>query len=134
MDNAAAKKGDMLVVDGEQGNVHVFTPSSGTETNDACDFQVSIDTETSANVFIARVAAAIQNGASESDGTHPLLDPKSATGTWSPVLSKNGSITGGSDTVLINGKPAVRDGDAASCCQFTGKVVVQGNSHVFIGD
>ena len=133
MGKAAAGSGDKLSVSSASSNTHVLTTSSSTETHQ-CDFTVTISAAGSANVFIGGIAAAIDNGQSESNGTHPTLD--SLTGSWSPLLGKTGKIKGGSNTVSINGNPAVRHDDPADCCSFNGTVVVQNasTSTVLIGD
>lgn len=135
MSKAAARKDDELVV--ESGHVHTFTFSTTPPSSSvfSCDYQASIANEVSGNVFINGQAAALMSGSTETGTqTAPLIPP--GPGSWDTAPLSTGQATGGSQTVSINGKPALRDGDKANCCAYHGTVQVKqaAQATVFIGD
>jgi hypothetical protein len=134
MASAAAKKGDKISVAATPPYVHTLTKPDNTTEPGNCDFSATISQEVSTDVYIGTSTAAVCDPAKKENGSHASLDAK--PGVWAPPLLKTGQISGGSGSVFINGKKAVRHGDPASCCGSTGSVVVDnaGNATVFIGD
>lgn len=135
MGKTAARKGDTLAVKASPPSLHTFTLTNGATGTSPCDHRAPVSVAVSANVSIGGQPAALQSGQNES-GSHPVLDVMPGVASWSPVLKGGASVTAGSQTVFINGKPAVRIGDAATCCQFSGAVTAgaAGGANVFIGD
>ncbi len=129
---SAATAGDRLVA--RPGQPHTLTTSAGASAS-PCDFSVTLRQAVSADVFIGGQQAAIANGSAEYGGSHPQLDPMSASGSWQPLLGSQATVSAGSATVTINGQPAVRGGDPASCCgSFNAQVEASGAAEVYIGD
>lgn len=126
MANEAAKKGDK--VNGDPTTVHKWKVGNSPQTSN-CAFSASISGSVSADVFIGGKEAATADSVASQNKTGDDSVPTDA----SPAPSTKGTITGGSQTVLINSLAAARNGDAAECCSATGKVVVEGTATVFIG-
>lgn len=85
----------------------------------ACHFPPTPSIEASPDVNIEGIPAVRQG-----DAYAPHACPTC------PAPSHPRSLSGGSGTVFINGRPAGRVGDAISC----GGVAEEGSSTVFIGD
>jgi uncharacterized Zn-binding protein involved in type VI secretion len=139
MGKAAARSGDKLVVKGTLDHKYKVDSTPPVTTPYTCDFSGTIANGVSADVSIGTAAAAIKNDASES-GAHTAAIAAQG-GSWLSVPKDNtpknsAKVTGGSASVFINGKPAVRDGDGADTCDTNGAVEVQnaGSATVFIGD
>jgi uncharacterized Zn-binding protein involved in type VI secretion len=133
MGKAVARSGDKLVVKGTLDHSYTITSPSST-VKYPCDFSGTISKGVSGDVSIGGSAAAIKNDASES-GAHTKTNAAQG-GSWVNAPKDSAKVTGGSSSVFINGKPAVRDGDPADTCDTTGAVEVQnaGAATVFIGD
>jgi uncharacterized Zn-binding protein involved in type VI secretion len=108
---------------------HTWTEASGASVTSQCAFSAVINDQLSANVFIDGKEAATTGSVASKDKTGDDSVPTYAE----PKPSKDGTITGGSATVLINRLGAARDGDTATCCG-TGKVVLSRTRTVCIGD
>ena len=125
MANEAATKGDKL--NGDPTTLHKWKVGNSPMSS-ACAFSASISGAVSADVLInGKEAATAGSSASQKTGDDSV--PSDAV----PAPATKGTITGGSQTVLINTLAAARNGDAAECCSPTGTVVVEGTATVFIG-
>jgi uncharacterized Zn-binding protein involved in type VI secretion len=130
MGQPAAKQGDQVVAT----DIHIImipSPGGPISTPLPHPFMGQIDGGLSSDVNIQGKPAAVQGSTATNTPSHiPQGGPFQA----SP--SNKGTIQMGSGTVLINGKPAARTGDAASTCNDpadlpVGTVVAAGT--VFIG-
>ncbi len=110
MPASAAKQGDKIVgVD-----THVLmvpSPAGPVPTPTPMPFSGTIDTSCSTDVLIEAMPAAVQGSTASNAPAHfPTVGP------FQTPPSNKGTITAGSSSVFINGKPAARSGDAALTC------------------
>ncbi|XXY17058.1 PAAR domain-containing protein [Sorangium sp. So ce216] len=132
MSKPAAKQGDRV----SATDTHIVMVPSGSgpvPTPTPLSFEGLIDGGLSATVLIDEQAAAVQG--SQAHNVPPHVAPN---GTFQRPPSNEATVQTGSATVLIDDKPAVRDGDTALTCNDpadapVGRVVVA-NSTVIIGD
>ncbi len=130
MGQPAAKQGDTITA----LDIHIImipTPGGPVPTPLPHPFQGMINGDLSTNVFIGGLAAATQG--STADNLPPHI-PQG--GPFQRPPTNKGQIMVGSLTVLINGKPAARNGDPALTCNDpvdlpAGTVVAVGT--VFVG-
>lgn len=132
MGQPAAKQGDQVVAT----DTHiVLVPSSGgpVPTPLPHPFVGMINGALSTDVKIMGRAAAVAGSTADNTPPHPPAPP--GTSFQKPPSNK-ATIQLGSQTVMINGKPAARNGDTAMTCndpadQPIGKVIAVGT--VMIG-
>jgi len=124
MGQPAAKSGDQI----KASHKHYVQTSQG-PVELPFSFSAEIDGRLSPDVMIEGRAAAVV-GSTAANGSHKP-DPG---GTFQPTPTNTGDIQKGSTTVMINGQPAARHGDAALACGLSGATVeATGTSTVFIG-
>ena len=105
MGKPAAKQGDKVV--GTDTHV-LLTP---TPTPVTMPFNGPLDGALSPNVIVEHHAAAVKGSTATNDPPHaPTLGP------FEKPPSNKGTVSAGSATVLINNKPAARNGDTAITC------------------
>lgn len=112
MGQPAAKQGDQITA----VDTHiVMVPSAGgpVPTPLPHPFAGIIDGSLSTNVMIMGMSAATVG--STATNTPPHLPTPPGTSFQIPPTNR-GTITAGSSTVMINGKPAARNGDQAQTC------------------
>ena len=130
MGQPAAKQGDQITAT----DTHIIIDaSSGSPVPMTFPFAGMLSDGLSSDVNIMGKPAAIQG--SKAKNQPPHIQPPSAASFQKPPMNE-GTIQVGSQTVMINGKPAARNGDTAVTCndptdQPVGKVVAVGT--VFIG-
>lgn len=110
MGQPAAKQGDQITAT----DIHIVmipSPSGSVPTPLPHPFNGVISGNLSANVKIMGMAAATQG--STADNTPPHI-PQG--GPFQKPPSNKGQIVTGSARVMINGKPAARNGDTAMTC------------------
>jgi uncharacterized Zn-binding protein involved in type VI secretion len=135
MGQLAAKKGDQIVAN-DTHTVMVPAGSGEAPVQTLHPFNGSIDRDLSSNVNIMGSPAATTDSLA-SDPNHRQLPPVPPNGTRFFIIPENkGQTTHGSPSVRINGRPAVRNGDAAKTCdeassQPIGTVVVAVGSVLF---
>jgi uncharacterized Zn-binding protein involved in type VI secretion len=112
MGEPAAKQGDRITAT----DMHFITTSSGQTTLMPFTFDGPITGQLSDDVRIMEQPAAMQN--STANNTPPHIPPPGSTFKSQP--SNRGEVVTGSKTVLINGKPAARNGDPAQTCTDQG--------------
>lgn len=122
----AAKKGDQVV--GIDQHI-IVNPSAAVSVPHP--FTGIIDGNLSPDVNIMRLPAATKGSTASNTPPHVPIG-----GTFQKPPTNKGTIEMGSQTVLINGKAAARNGDKASTCndpadQIVGTVIAVGT--VFIG-
>jgi len=123
----AAKQGDQITAT----DTHVVQPpGTAPPATISLPFAGTIDDVLSSNVNIMSLPAATK------DSTATNTPPHVPTGgAFVKPPSNKGTITTGSATVKINGKPAARNGDTATTCndpkdEPVGKVVAQGTVNI----
>ncbi|MFY1671340.1 PAAR domain-containing protein [Plantactinospora sp. WMMB334] len=127
MGASAAKKGDRVEAD----DIHVVLVPSGpalTEVPTPFPFTGVINGGLSTNVKIMGEWAAVAGATAENTPAHT---PGSPTAKFKKEPSNTATVQGGSTSVMINGKPAIRSGDPATTCNDPmdlpiGKVVATG--------
>ena len=130
MGQPAAKQGDkvvgldthVLMVPSPGGPVPMPTPMP---------FCGQLDGELSGDVVIDERAAAVKGSTASNAPAHVP-----AAGPFQKPPSNKGTVDAGSATVLINGKPAARCGDAALTCNDPGDApngTVMATSSVLVG-
>ena len=132
MGQPAAKQGDQVTA----LDTHiVMVPSAGgpVPTPQTLPFNGIIDSNLSPDVHIMSMSAAVVGSTASNTPPHIPIPPGIAFQV--PPLNK-GTIIMGSNTVMINGKPAARNGDSAQTCadpapNMSAKVVAIGT--VLIG-
>jgi uncharacterized Zn-binding protein involved in type VI secretion len=130
MGQPAAKQGDQITA----VDTHIIlipSPGGPVPTPLPHPFSGIINSNLSSNVKIMGMAAAVQG--STADNLPPHI-PQG--GSFQTPPSNRGQIMTGSATVMINGKPAARNGDTAQTCndpvdQPVGTVIAVGT--VLIG-
>jgi len=127
MGQPAAKQGDKITAMDQHD---IVTPSGATLPAKPHPFAGIINGGLSSNVKIMGLPAATKN--STADNT-PIHVPDG--GTFAKPPTNKGTIIIGSATVLINGKPAARNGDTAMTCNDPtdlpkGKVVAVGTVNI----
>jgi uncharacterized Zn-binding protein involved in type VI secretion len=132
MGQPAAKQGDQITAT----DIHILLipapPGSPIPTPFPHPFTGMIDNGLSPNVNVMGKAAATQG----STATNTPAHMPNGGGPFQAPPTNQGAILVGSTTVMINGKPAARNGDTAQTCQdpapnLNAKVVATGT--VFIG-
>jgi uncharacterized Zn-binding protein involved in type VI secretion len=96
-------------------------------------FSGPLDQQLSSDVFIDGLAAATKDSVATNRPSHIPTPP--GVSFQSPPPNR-GTVTGGSATVNINGKPAARVGDLVDTCNDIGappSSAIVGTSTVFIG-
>ena len=129
MGKPAAKHGDQI----RATDMHLVRVPGGGGASLAHPFVGFIDGAFSSNVYIMGRPAATAGSTADNRPAHLPTPP--GTGFLKPPANR-GTIMVGSPTVLINGKPAARDGDVAMTCNDpvdlpVGKVIASGT--VLIG-
>jgi uncharacterized Zn-binding protein involved in type VI secretion len=132
MSKPAAKQGDRVSAT-DTHIVMVPSASGAVPTPTPLSFEGLIDAGLSGTVVIDEQAAAVQG--SQAHNAPPHVAP---SGTFQRPPSNEATVQTGSATVLIDDKPAARDGDTALTCNDpadapVGRVVVA-SSTVVIGD
>lgn len=110
MGQPAAKQGDQITA----VDTHIImipSPGGPVPTPVPLPFSGMINGNLSSNVKIMGMAAATQG--STADNLPPHIPPG---GPFQKPPSNKGQIMTGSATVMINGKPAARNGDTAQTC------------------
>lgn len=130
MQRPAAREGDQITAT-DTHIVLVSTPAGETPTPVEFPFKGALRENLSPNVKINGRAAVFIGSVAHNDPPHLPVQ-----GRFQTQPSNRGEVIAGSDKVFINGKPAVRDGDAAMTCndpadQPIGRV--ESNSNVLIG-
>lgn len=126
MGQPAAKQGDQITA----SDIHILlipSPGGPVPTPIPHPFNGIINGNLSQNVNIMGKPAATVGSTAANTPPHTPM----GSGPFQTPPTNQGSITAGSGTVMINGKPAVRNGDAAQTCQDptpnrTAKVVAVG--------
>lgn len=128
MGQPAAKQGDQAI--GTDTHVVMVPQPSGppVPTPLPHPFAGVLDTDLSADVKIEGKAAATKG--SIATNTPPHIPTPPGTAFQSPPANK-GPVSGGSTSVMINGKGAARVGDTVDSCDGTSTIV--GASTVMIG-
>lgn len=130
MGQPAAKQGDQVVA----VDMHiVILPAPAPPAPLPHPFSGIINGQLSANVNIMGRPAATKDSTADNSPAHIPTPPGIA---FQKPPSNRGTIVVGSATVMINGKPAARNGDTATTCNDpvdlpAGTVIAVGN--VFIG-
>ncbi len=107
---AAAKRGDLV----RATDLHaVIPPSGGPPVSTPLPFAGRLDGGLSPDVVIEGEAAATVGSTATNAPVH-ILPPGS--GTFAHLPTNQARVSGGSDSVLINGQPAARFGDPALTC------------------
>jgi uncharacterized Zn-binding protein involved in type VI secretion len=119
MAQPAAKQGDQLRSDGS-GKVWVQPPGGPPPPPQAVPFAFAgaLTGGLSSTVFIGGRAAATV-GSTATNATPPGAQPAvTGVGALLSVVDNTGTVSQGSATVLINGKPAARSGDRAKTWDY----------------
>jgi uncharacterized Zn-binding protein involved in type VI secretion len=128
MGQPAAKEGDRAV----GLDIHVVMvpapPGAPVPTPLPHPFSGKLDTDLSRDVKIEGKAAAVRGSIATNDPPHTPTPPGVSFQT--PPENK-GEVIAGSATVMINGEPAARVGDAVRSCD--GMSAIVGGSSVLIG-
>lgn len=130
MGQPAAKQGDQIVA----VDMHiVILPAPAPPAPLPHPFSGIISGQLSTNVNIMGLPAATKDSTADNSPAHIPTPPGIA---FQKPPSNRGTIIIGSATVMINGKPAARNGDTATTCNDpvdlpAGTVIAVGN--VFIG-
>jgi uncharacterized Zn-binding protein involved in type VI secretion len=114
MGQPAAKQGDRIV----GTDVHVLlvpSPGGPVPTPTPMPFDGLLDGALSPEVVIDDKAAAMKGSTASNAPVHVP-----AAGPFQKLPSNKGTVDAGSATVLINGRPAARCGDAALTCNDPG--------------
>lgn len=124
---AAAKEGDRIVAT----DTHRVVAPNGAVTPTRLPFSGKLDNELSRNVKIGGKRAATQDSTATNKPRHIVPAPL----RFGPEPDNQGTITRGSRTVRINGKPAARHGDPAKTCDDyvgtpMGRVVASGTVNI----
>ena len=127
---AAAKRGDHIVAT----DIHLVLVQ-GSPTPLMHPFKAELKTNLSANVYFEGSEAATVGSSGKNDPPHLPTAPGTA---FQNRPDNVGEITSGSETVLINDKPAARAGDLARTCadptpNFKASVQVGSPASVLIG-
>ncbi|WP_432194826.1 PAAR domain-containing protein [Streptomyces sp. bgisy027] len=112
MGQAAAKKGDKVTAT----DIHVVMVPGGPSpvpTQLKHEFAGTIKDGLSADVTIMGKPAAVAGSTAENDKPHTPMSPGTS---FQKPPSNTAVLEGGSTTVRINGKPAIRNGDSATTC------------------
>lgn len=130
MGQPAAKQGDQIVA--VDMHIVILVPP-GLPAPLPHPFSGIINGQLSANVNIMGLPAATKDSTADNSPAHIPTPPGIA---FQKPPSNRGTIMIGSATVMINGKPAARNGDTATTCNDpvdlpAGTVIAVGN--VFIG-
>jgi uncharacterized Zn-binding protein involved in type VI secretion len=130
MSQPAAREGDRIKA---QDNHLIQPPGPSSPVLKPHPFDGILDGNVSSDVFIGGKPAAMLGSKATNKPSHL---PQG--GSFVNLPLNLGRITGGSNSVYINGRPAARNGDAAETCadpmpNLQGKVVASGSSDVFIG-
>ncbi len=131
MGQPAAKQGDQITA----VDVHiVMVPSAGgpVPTPQSLPFNGIINGNLSTNVHVLGMAAAVVGSTASNTPPHIPIPP--GVSFQVPPLNR-GTIIKGSTTVMINGKPAARNGDQAQTCadpapNMNAKVVAVGTVQI----
>jgi uncharacterized Zn-binding protein involved in type VI secretion len=110
MGQPAAKQGDKVVA----VDTHIIlvpSPGGPVPTPIPHPFNGIIDASLSTNVMIMRMPAATQGSIADNIPPHIPIG-----GSFSKPPTNKAQIITGSPTVMINGKPAARNGDTALTC------------------
>jgi uncharacterized Zn-binding protein involved in type VI secretion len=110
MGQPAAKQGDKVVA----VDTHIIlvpSPGGPVPTPIPHPFNGIIDASLSSNVMIMRMPAATQGSIADNLPPHIPIG-----GSFSKPPTNKAQIITGSPTVMINGKPAARNGDTALTC------------------
>lgn len=131
MGNPAARKGD--TVNGIDTHIVMMpSPMGEVPTPVPMAFQAKINAGTVDSVQIDSRPAAVVGAGSENSPPHAP-----SGGRFMKQPSNKGTITRGSDTVFIGGKPAARSGDAVLTCadpaSLPNGTISSGSGTVFIG-
>jgi uncharacterized Zn-binding protein involved in type VI secretion len=134
MRKPAAKRGDQVLAT----DTHiVMVPSSNgsTPTPLPHPFTGILDGELSDNVKVEGVQAATQNSTATNTPNHV---PSAPGVSFQTAPSNRATIRTGSQSVLINGRPAARQGDEATTCNDPkdlqiGRIITIGRNSVLIG-
>jgi uncharacterized Zn-binding protein involved in type VI secretion len=130
MGQPAAKQGDQVLAT-DTHIVMIPSPGGPVPTPLPSPFAGILDGSLSSDVFVGGMAAAVQGSTATNTPAHVP-----AGGPFQKPPSNKAQILIGSATVLINGKPAARNGDTALTCNDPadmpiGRVVAAGT--VLIG-
>jgi uncharacterized Zn-binding protein involved in type VI secretion len=109
MGQPAAKEGDQVVA----VDTHVVLDSSSTPVPLPHPFSGQLNGELSSDVNIEGKPAAIVGSTADNSPVHL---PASPGVSFQKPPSNKATVLMGSATVLINGKPAARNGDTATTC------------------
>jgi uncharacterized Zn-binding protein involved in type VI secretion len=110
MGQPAAKQGDKVVA----VDTHIIlvpSPGGPVPTPIPHPFNGMIDASLSSNVMVMRMPAATQGSIADNIPPHIPMG-----GSFSKPPTNKAQIITGSPTVMINGKPAARNGDTALTC------------------
>jgi uncharacterized Zn-binding protein involved in type VI secretion len=110
MGQPAAKQGDKVVA----ADTHIIlvpSPGGPVPTPIPHPFNGIIDASLSSNVMVIRMPAATQGSIADNMPPHIPMG-----GSFSKPPTNKAQIITGSPTVMINGKPAARNGDTALTC------------------
>jgi uncharacterized Zn-binding protein involved in type VI secretion len=110
MGQPAAKQGDQVMAT-DTHIVMIPSPGGPVPTPLPSPFVGMLDGSLSSDVFIGGMAAAVQGSTATNTPAHVP-----AGGPFQKPPSNKAQIMLGSATVLINGKPAARNGDTAQTC------------------
>jgi len=110
MGQPAAKQGDQVMAT-DTHIVMIPSPGGPVPTPLPSPFAGILDGSLSSDVFIGGMAAAVQGSTATNTPAHIP-----SGGPFQKPPSNNAQIMLGSATVLINGKPAARNGDTAQTC------------------
>ncbi len=132
MGQPAAKQGDTVVA--ADGHVVVLPPPASPVALPPPfnAFNGPVNGDLSGNVNIMKRPAATMGSTAQNVPPHIVPPPlTSAGGTFKAPPANKATVSAGSSTVNINGKPAARNGDAAETCNEPdavglGAVVVPG--------
>jgi len=113
MGQPAAKQGDRVVAVDTHIVLMPQPPGPPVPTPSPLPFAGILDGGLSTNVKISGMPAATVG--STADNTPPHVPPPPGTGFQRPPMNK-ATVQQGSPTVMINGKPAARNGDKALTC------------------
>ena len=141
MGKPAAKEGDLIINLEPPMDIHIVlvpTPTGEVPVPTPFPFRGELSLLLSENVFINARPAATVGSMALNEPPHIPVD-----GTFQFPPSNEGIVIQGSISVLINGKPAARQGDAAQTChdlppepvpqEPTPLVQVVGAANVMIG-
>jgi hypothetical protein len=118
MAEAAAKQGDRVISDGTSKVWVKPPPLPDPPKTVSFSYDGELDDNLVSDVLIMGKPAAVV-GSTAQNKTPPNQQPQViAAGTLLTTVNNTGTITGGSSSVLIHGKPATRNGDSAQTWDY----------------